>query len=144
MRRIIPRPIQALLGFVAGWLVCLVEAAVYYSAYGGAFTVFMLCLMLLAFSGLAVGASLLLGLVLLIPGVRDLWRRIGYWSLLLSAGSLSVMLFASELGLRTVDPISNYRKMPFSIWSICLFGLVFPIVNLPRKGQLDAQARSRP
>jgi len=131
MRKTTRRLTLALIGFAAGWLVCFVEAASCYSAYGGPFTVLMLFLMLFVFAGLAVGVSLLAGLLLLIPGVRDLWRGVGLWSLLLAGVALAVMIFASKLGLRTVDPVSNYRMMPFGIWSGCLVGIVFPIVNLP-------------
>ena len=91
----------------------------------------MMFFMLFVYTGLAVGVSLLAGLLLLIPGIRDLWRGVGYWSLLLSAVALAVMVSASKLGLRTVDPVSNYRMMPFGVWSVCLVGIVFPIVNLP-------------
>ena len=98
----------------------------------------MLFMMLFVFSSLAVGAALLIGLFLLIPGVRDLWRRVGCWSLLLSAVALGVMIFASKLGLRTLDPVSHYQLMPFGIWSICLIGVVFPIVNLPKSHGRDA------
>ncbi len=133
MRGITRRLALALIGFAVGWLVCLVEAAYYYTAYGGPFTILLLVLMLFVLAGLAVGVSSLAGLLLLIPGVRDLWRGVGYWSLLLSAVALAVVVFASKLGLRTVDPVSNYRMMPFGIWSICLFGIVFPIVNLPAR-----------
>jgi hypothetical protein len=50
------------------------------------------------------------------------------------------MIFASKLGLRTIDPVSNYRAMPFEIWSACLFGIVFPIVNLPARFERDASS----
>ena len=90
------------------------------------------------FAGLAVGTALAVGLLLLVPAFRDVWRRVGYWSLLMSAVALAVMIFASKLGLRTVEPVSNYRMMPFGIWSACLFGIVFPVVNLPVRNELDA------
>lgn len=138
MREITRRSILALIGFAVGWMVCFVEAAFCYSAYGGPFTVLMLFLMLFVFAALAVGLSLLAGLLLLIPRVRDLWRRVGYLSLLSSAVAVVVMVFASMLGLRTIDPVSNYRMMPFGIWSICLLGIVFPIVNLPQRHERDA------
>jgi SNF family Na+-dependent transporter len=138
MRKFTRRTILALIGFAVGWLVCFVEAACCYSAYGGPFTVLMLFLMLFVFAGLAVGISLLAGLLLRIPGVRDLWRGVEDWSLLLSAAAVAVMVFASKLGLRTVDPVSNYRMMPFGIWVVCLLGIVFPIVNLPSRHERDA------
>jgi hypothetical protein len=47
------------------------------------------------------------------------------------------MIFASKLGIRTVDPESSYKLMPFWIWSVCLFSVVFPIVNLPLKSKRD-------
>ena len=95
--------------------------------------------MLFVFSGIAVGAALLVGLFLLTPGVRDVWRRAGHWSLLLSAVPLGVMIFATKLGLRTLDPVSHYQMMPFGVWSICLDGVVFPIVNLPKRHGCDAR-----
>ena len=137
-REFIGRLIQAVLGFAAGGLVCFVESMLCETAYGGPFTILLSHAMKLAFTAFAVGVALLVGFVLLIQGVRDLWRRFGLWSLLLSAVAVCVMVFASELGLRTVDPVSNYRMMSFGIWSICLFGIVFPIVNLPKRGQCDA------
>lgn len=112
--RVIPRRLAlALIGFAAGWTVCFVEAACYCTAYGGPFTVLVLFLMLFVFVGLAVGVSSLVGLLLRMPGVRDLWQGVGCWSLLVSAGALSVVVLGSKLGLRTVDPVSNYRMMPF-------------------------------
>ena len=95
-------------------------------------------IMKFVFAGLAVGAALLVGLVLLIPGLRELWRRVGFWSLLSSAAALCVIIFASKLELRSVDPVSNHRMMPFGLWTICLFGIVFPIVNLPTRREKRA------
>lgn len=138
MRAITRRLILALVGFVLGWLVIFVESMICETAYGGPFTILLSFVMKFVFTGLAVGAALLVGLLLLIPGVRDLWWRVGYWSLFLSATAFCVILFATKLGLRTVDPVSNYRMMPFWIWCLCLFGIVFPIVNLPSRRERDA------
>jgi len=135
---IIRRLVQALIGFAVGWLVCMVEYAFCGTAYGGPFTILMLPVMAFVLSGLAVGAALLVGLVLLIPGVRDLWSRTGYWSILLCVAAVGVMIAASKLGLRTVDPVSGYKMMPLWIWSICFFSVVFPIVNLPKSHERDA------
>jgi hypothetical protein len=133
MRKFIRRPVLALIGFAVGWLVAFIEGSLCYTAYGGPFTVLMSFVMEFVFSGVAVGMALLVGLILLTPGVRDLWRRIGYWSLILSVASVGVIIFSSKLGLRNIDPVSNYRIMPFGIWSLCMFGIVFPIVNLPER-----------
>lgn len=136
--KILRRVVQAIAGFAVGWLVIFVESMVCESAYGGPFTILVSFVMKFFFAGLATSAAFLLGLVLLTPGVRDFWRRLGFWSLLLSAGGVCVMLFASKLGLRTVEPVSNYKMMPFWVWSICLFSIVFPIVNLPTDRETDA------
>lgn len=137
-RVIIRRLIQAGVAFAVVWLVCLVESMLCETAWGGPFTILMSFILKFVFAGLAVAVALVLGLLLLIPGVRDLWRRIGYWSLLLSAVVLAVMIFASKLGLRTVDPVSNHRLMPFGIWCLCLVGIGFPIVNSPIKHKREA------
>ena len=79
--KILRRLVQAIAGFAAGWIVIFVESMVCETAYGGPFTILMSLVMKFFFAGLATGAALLLGLVLLAPGVRDLWQRIGFWSL---------------------------------------------------------------
>jgi hypothetical protein len=125
---VIRRVVQAGVAFAIGWVVCFVESMSCETAWGGPFTILVSFILKFVFAGLAVGLALVVGLLLLIPGVRDLWQRVGCWSLLISVIALTVMIFASKLGLRTTDPVSNYRMMPFGIWSICLFGIVFPIV----------------
>jgi len=132
------RVVQAIVGFAVGWLVIFVESMLCETAYGGPFTILVSFVMKFFFAGLATSAAFLIGLVLLTPGIRDFWRRLGFWSLLLSAAGVCVMVFASKLGLRTVEPVSNYRMMPFWVWSICLFSVVFPIVNLPIYHETDA------
>src|SRR5258706_12649926 len=101
------RLVQALIGLVIGWLVCMVEYAFCATAWGGPFTILMLPVMAFVLSALAVGAALLVGLVLLIPGFRNLWMRTGYWSILLCVAAIGVMIFASKLGIRRVDPITG-------------------------------------
>jgi hypothetical protein len=128
---ILRRLAQAAAGFTVGWLVIFVESMLCETAFGGPFTILVSLGLKLFFAGMATLAALLLGLVLLAPGIRDVWSRLGFWSLLLSAAGVCVIGFASKLGLRTVDPVSNYRIMPFWVWSGCLFAIVFPIVNLP-------------
>ena len=137
-RDFIRRFVQAIVGFAVGWLVCFVESMLCETAYGGPFTTFVSFVMKFVFTGFAVGAALLVGLVLLIPGIRDLWKRVGLWSRLLSATAVCVIIFATKLGLRTVEPISQYRMVPFWIWSICLFCIVFPIVNFPKRREGNA------
>ena len=132
------RLVLAIAGFAVGWLVIFVESMFCETAYGGPFTILASFAMKFFFAGLATGAALLLGLVLLAPGIRDVWRRVGFWSLVLSAAAVCVIGFASKLGLRTVEPVSNYSMMPFWIWSGCLFVIVFPIVNLPRSDDSNA------
>jgi hypothetical protein len=136
--KILRRVVQAIAGLAVGWLVIFVESMLCETAYGGPFTILLSFIMKFFFAGLATGAAFLVGVVLLVPGIRDFWRRLGFWSLLLSLAGVCVIVFASELGLRTVEPVSNYRMMPFWIWSFCLFSIVFPIVNLPFDREPDA------
>ncbi len=131
MHEIIRRFILAIVGFAVGALVCVVEMGICETAYGGPFTIMVSFILKFAFTGLAVSVSLLGGLILFLPGIRALWRRIGFWSLVLSVAAMCIMIFASKLGIRKVDPVSNYRMMPFGLWILCLVGIVFPIVNLP-------------
>jgi len=128
-RAIIRRFIQAAVAYAVVWLVCFVESMICETAWGGPFTILVSFILKFVFAGVAVGVAFVVGFLLLIPGVRDLWRRVGYWALLMSAVALAVIVFASKLGLRTVDPVSNYRMMPFAIWSACLVGIAFPIVT---------------
>jgi hypothetical protein len=107
------RRILAIAGFMAGWLVIFIESILCETAYGGPFTILVSFAMKFFFAGLATGAALLLGLVLLAPGIRDVWRRVGFWSLVLSAAGVCLIGFATKLGLRTVEPVSNYRMIPF-------------------------------
>lgn len=124
------RLIKAAVALVFVWFVCFVESMICETSYGGPFTILMSFVFKSVCAGFAVGSSVLLGLLLLIPRINDLWRRIGYWSLLLSAISVMIMVFASNLGLRTVEPMSKYQMMPFGIWCGCLFGIAFPIANI--------------
>jgi len=135
-RAIVWRFMMASVAYGVVLLVCFVESMYCETAWGGPFTILISITLKFVFAGLAVAVALVAGLLLLIPGVRDLWRRAGYCSLLLSVVAIEVMIFASNLGLRTVDPVSNYRMMPFGIWALCLVAIAFPIVNLPvrRKG----------
>ena len=130
-REIIRRLVQAAAAFAVGWLVTFVESMLCETAYGGPFTILVSVVMKFVCTGLAVGASVMLGLVLLLPRIRELWRCVGFSSLVVSVAAVCVITFASKLGLRTVEPVSQYKMMPFWIWSLCLFSIVFPIVNLP-------------
>src|SRR5882757_3666370 len=113
---IIRRSIQAVVAFVVCWVVCFVESMLCETAYGGPFTILVSFILKFAYAGLAVGIALVVGFLLLIPGIRNLWRGVGGWSLLLSAAAITVIIFASKLGLRKVEPVSGYRMMPFGIW----------------------------
>ena len=130
-RNIIARTILTIGGFAVGWCVCFVESMLCETAYGGPFTIIASFVMKFFITCIAVGTALLLGRVLMIPKIREVWWRIGYWRLVVSVAPLCVMIFATQLGIRQIEPISNYRMMPFWIWSICLFLIVFPIVNWP-------------
>ncbi len=118
-------------GFAACWIVVFVESMFCETAYGGPFTIIVSLVVKTAFAAAAVGSALLIGRVLLVPSVRNMWRRTGYWSLLISGAGLAVIVFATELGIRTVEPVSNYRMMSSGAWFTCLVAIAFPIVNLP-------------
>ena len=74
--------VMATIGWAVGILVCLAESMFCDTAYGGPFTIVASIALKLVFTGLAVSAAWLMGLVLLVPGIRELWTRIGYWPLL--------------------------------------------------------------
>lgn len=132
------RLVQAIAGFGVGWLVCFVESMFCGTAFGGPFTVLASFVLNFVFAGIVTGVSLWVGLILLIPRVADVWRRIGYWCLLPSVASVAVMIAASRLGLRTMQTVSGYKSMPLWIWGICMFLIVFPIVNFPKSRFWDA------
>lgn len=123
--------IPAGLGFAVCWIVCFVESNTCYTAWGGMFTIVIGFLLLFVYAGLAVVLSLLVGLIFLIPPIRKIWLKVGYLGLFFSIAGMMVMANATKLGLRTEEPISKYRIMPFGIWCLCLFAIVFPIVNIP-------------
>jgi hypothetical protein len=137
-RDISSRTIRIIAGFAVGWWVCFVESMLCETAYGGPFTILASLVIKFFFTSFAVGAALLLGRVFVIPGIHYFWWRIGYWRLTLSVAPVCLMIFATQLELRTVEPISRYRMMPFWIWSTCLFLIVFPIVNWPRSPEHNA------
>lgn len=112
-RTIIRRFIHAAVAYAVVWLVCFVESMICETAWGGPFTILVSFILKFVFAGLAVTVALAADLLLLIPGVRDLWRRVGYWSLLLSVAALAVTVFASKLGLRTVDPVFQLSDNAF-------------------------------
>jgi len=132
-RSILSRLIQAAIAYAVVWLVCFVESMICETAWGGPFTILVSFILKFVFAGFAVVVALVIGILMLITGVRAVWMRVGYWSLLLSAAALAVVVFASRLGLRTIDPASNYRLLPFWIWFLCLVGIGFPIANLPAR-----------
>jgi hypothetical protein len=123
--------LQTACAFVAIWAVILVETMTCDTAWGGIFTIVAdMVIKTVIAAAVAVG-TLILGLLLHLPSVREWWQRIGYRSLLLCVLCLGVMIFATELGLRTEDPVSGYRMMPFRVSVVCLAGIGFPIANLP-------------
>lgn len=129
------RLFQAAVALVIIWLVCLVESAIFETAWGGPFTIVLSFILKFALGSLAVVIAWAMGFLLRLPRVRSWWLAIGHRSLLLSAFALTVMIFASLISLRPVDPVSGYRMMPFWAWFLCLVGMAFPIVNLPKRHQ---------
>lgn len=127
------RSFQAAVAQAVIWLVCFVEFAICDTAWGGLFTIVLSFILKFALGSLAVVIAWAMGFLLRLPRVRSLWLTFGHRSLLLSAVALAIMVFASPLGLRTVDPVSGYRMMPFWAWFLCLVGIAFPIVNLPKR-----------
>lgn len=127
------RLFQAAVAQAVIWLVCFVEFAICDTAWGGLFTVVLSFVLKSVLGILVVVIAWAMGFLLRLPQVRSWWLAIGHRSLLLSAVALAIMVFASLLGLRTVDPVSGYRMMPFWAWFLCLVGIAFPIVNLPKR-----------
>ena len=119
------------IGFAVGWLVCMVEYGFAASAAGGPFAILLLPVVAAFLSAAYVGAAALAGLLLRLPGVRTVWRETGYKVLLLAVAPLLVLIFSSPLGLRTIDPASNYSVMSPWLNMLCYFLIVFPLVNLP-------------
>lgn len=122
---------QAAVAQAVVWLICFAESMICDTAWGGPLTILMDFILKSALGILAVAIAWAMSLLLFFPRVRSLWQRIGHRILLLSTVALAVMVFASKLGLRTEDPVSGYRMMPFGAWFLCLVGIAFPIVNLP-------------
>jgi hypothetical protein len=127
------RFINVLIGFGVGWIVSLVEYAFCSTAFGGTFTLLMIPVVAAALSILYVAAAWLVGLLLRLPKVRDVWALAGWKVVLFAIAPLCVLIFSSSLGLRSIEPESGYSMMSWRIGFPCYFLIVFPFVNLPVK-----------
>lgn len=130
-------PLQACAALAVGTFVITIEGGLCGTAWGGPFTVLILPFVAAFQAGIAVAASLVLGLFLLLPGVGYAWRRLGRWSLLVTLAAILFMICAGLFGLRKTDPVSGYRMMPPAASVICYVAVVFPIVHLPRNSDTE-------
>ncbi len=123
-------------GFVVGWVIYMV--AMVLTVYDGGLSLIRQPIMAGVFSVVFVVGALLVGLTLRAPKIREVWSHAGWWPLLLSFGSIGVMIFHAQLGLQTelVDPETKemVKTMLPVAALICYFMSVFPIVNLPSRG----------
>jgi hypothetical protein len=125
------RIVCALIGFGVGWLASFVEYLFTATAWGGPFTILMIPFAAAFISASSVVVAVLVGLLLRLPRIRDVWRLTGYKVLFLSVIPVTVLVFSSPLGLRTIDPVSGYSLMSAWVSVPCYVLLVFPFVNLP-------------
>lgn len=122
-------------GFATGWIIYMV--AMVLTVYDGLFSFIFQPFMAVLFSGIFVALSLIAGLPLRAPRIRNFWSRMGWCPLLVTAASIGVMTFHAQLGLqeKLTTPETNQTIMTMSPLAavICYFLTIFPIVNLPSK-----------
>ncbi len=127
------RLLHAMLGFGIGWLVCLAEYFFTATAWGGHFTILMIPIAAAVVSALSVFVAALLGLLLLLPMIKNFWAGVSYKVAFLALIPLAILVFSKPLGLRTIDSVSGYSLMSPWVSIPCYVFIVFPFVNLPRK-----------
>jgi hypothetical protein len=121
------------IAFALGFIVCFIEGTLFETAYGGMFTILFGWTMDLMCYAIAVGLSLLLGLTFKTPKAGAFWRDLGIRTLFISVVGIVVIFISPLIGLRTLEPNSGYKMMPFALWFFCLLLIAFPIVNFPQK-----------
>jgi hypothetical protein len=124
---------RVLIAFGVGWFTRMLEDSFTTTAWGGPFTVLASWVIIVFLSAVYAVAAVLAGQLLRLPGLQDAWNRAGAWTLLIALPATLVLAFSSALGLRTIDPVSNYSLMSFGPSVLCHFFIVFPIANLPSK-----------
>ena len=84
-------------------------------------------------SGLCVVVAALVGLLLRLPKVRDVWSKLGFGVVFMAIIPIAILALSSPLGLRSIEPNSGYSMMSPAVGWPCYFFIVFPFVNLPIK-----------
>lgn len=122
-----------LTAFGVGWLVRMTEDLLTTTAWGGPFTILVGWIFIVILSAFFAAAALAVGQLFRPLGLKGAWNRAGGWVLFLAVPPALVLAFSSTLGLREVEPVSNYSLMVFWPWVLCHFFIVFPIANLPTR-----------
>lgn len=122
---------RLLAAFGVGWLARMVEDVLTTTAWGGPFTILVGWIFIVVMSAFFAVAALAVGQLFLLLGLKGAWDHAGSLVLFLAVPPALVLAFSSVLGLREVEPVSNYSLMAFWPWTLCHFFIVFPIVNLP-------------
>ena len=96
----IRRVLAVLAAFAVGWVVYMI--AMVLTVYDGLLSLIFQPIMAALWSGLAVGLSLLAGLVLRVGPIARVWNGSRRWAVLIIAVSLFVLIFGYFLGLTYV------------------------------------------
>ncbi len=136
------RLIAVTAAFVAGWLAYMI--AMVLTVYDGVLSLLFQPFVAALASGLFVGAALLAGLLLRVPGARSIWASNRWIAGLLALGSILLLCFGYSLGLREtqVDPETG-RTLVVLDGRVALGGyfmMIFAIANWPvrRRSTTDA------
>jgi hypothetical protein len=121
------------IAFAVVWLARMTEEFLTATGWGGLFTIVFGWVVIFFLSLVYVAAAVLVGQLLRLPVITEAWSCAGCWTLLLAIPPLLVLILSRSLGLRTIDPVSNYSLMDFWLNSLCYFLIAFPIANLPTR-----------
>ncbi len=128
--------LRFLLAFGVGWIARMIEESLTATGWGGPMTILTGWIIIVFLSGFFALAAVFIGQLLSFPAVVAVWTRAGFWTLLLAIPPALVLAFSAKLGLRTIDPISNYSLMDLWPNSLCHFFIIFPFANLAVKSKV--------
>lgn len=118
---------------VAAWIVYMIEMMA--TVYDGCLSLLLQPFMGVLTSVFLVGAALLVGLVLKVPGIAAWWRGTQAWAAAMAVGSVLVLLFGRLFGLgQTVTRWETGAELEIlrpDVAMVAYFGLVFALANWP-------------
>ena len=122
-------------GFIVGWIVYMIAMMV--TVYDGFPSLIVQPFMAALWSGIFVGLSLLLGLILRIPLMRKWWSSSRLWAGGLALISLLILILGERLGITGVGVNPDINQQVIMLHPIAALGgylgVILSVVNWPLK-----------